>query len=305
MLCATVLAQTSGPADATQPYLLGPEDQISIRILQAPELAEKAVRVDLSGDIELPFIGRVRAAGLSVEQLTKELTKRYSTYVRQPEVSIYVEEYKSQPVSVLGAVNTPGVQQIRGRKSLAEVIAMAGGIRQDSGNTIVISRRLTNGRLPLANAHDDPNSPISVASIDIKSLMEGRNPQVNIPVQPDDVISVPRAEMVYVVGDVQRAGGFVLTERRSMSILEALALAGGPNRTAAPQGAKVLRMPAEGQSRVEVEVNVKSILSGKAKDIDLRADDILFIPESAAKHASMRALEAAIQLGTGVAIYRR
>ena len=302
--CASVFAQTLNP-DTAQSYLLGPEDLISIRVLQAPELAEKAIPVNLGGDIEVPFIGRVHAAGLSAERLTQELTMRYATLVRTPEVSVHVEEYRSQPVSVLGAVNTPGVQQIRGHKSLAEVIAMAGGIRQDSGNTITISRRLVYGRLPLANAQDDPKSPISVASIDIKALMEGRNPEVNIPIQPEDVISVPRAEMIYVVGDVQRAGGFVLTERRSMSILEALAMAGGANRTANSKAARVLRMPSEGASRVEVAVDVRNILNGKAKDLDMHANDILFIPENVAKRGSLRALEAVIQLGTGVAIYHR
>lgn len=298
-------AQQTSPARVPSSYVLGPDDLISIRVLQAPELFEKPVRIDLNGFLDLPYAGRIRAAGTTVEVLKTELELRYTAIVREPHVSVTIEEFRSQPVSVIGAVTTPGTHQIRGKKTLVEVLSLAGGLRQDAGNTVKITRRLEWGPIPLDNASDDPSGKFSVAAVNLRELMEAKNPGVNVLVQPDDVISVPRADMVYVIGDVPRAGGFVLNERESMSLLEALSLAGGLNRTAAGQSCKILRSAAGSTARTEIPVDVKKILAGRGKDMQLQPDDILFVPDSSAKRASLRALEAAIQMGTGVAIWRR
>jgi polysaccharide export outer membrane protein len=314
-LVVLVAATTAWGFDATSTlpsarvplsYVLGPDDLISIRILQAPELAEKPVRIDLNGFIDLPFIGRVRAAGATVEVLKAELEAKYSSIIREPQVSVNIEEFRSQPVSVIGAVITPGVHQIRGRKSLVEVLSLAGGLRQDAGNTVKLTRRIEWGRIPLPSATDDASGKFSIATLDLKSLMDARDPAVNILVQPDDVISVPKAEMVYVIGEVPRTGGFVLSERKSMSLLEALTLAGGINRgTASAASSKILRLTAGSDTRVEIPVDLKRIMNGKGEDIQLMPGDILFVPGSTAKQASIRALEAAIQVGTGLAVWRR
>jgi polysaccharide export outer membrane protein len=143
-----------------------------------------------------------------------------------------------------------------------------------------------------------------VAEISLKSIMESKNPEENILVQPNDVISVPRAEMVYVIGEVKKSGGFVLTERKSLSVLQALSLAEGVLPASAPQNAKILRAAADGATRTETAINVKKLLAGKTADLSLHADDILFIPSSTAKRAGIRALEAAIQTGSGLLVYR-
>jgi polysaccharide export outer membrane protein len=291
---------------APSSYVLGPDDLISVRVLQAPEVAEKPVRIDLNGYIDLPFIGRVRAGGATTELLQAELQARYSSIIREPQVSISVEEYRSQPVSVIGAVNTPGVHQIRGKKSLVEVLSMAGGLRQDAGNAVKLTRRKEWGRIPLDSATEDASGKFSVATLDLKSLMEAKDPAVNILVRPDDVISIPKAEMVYVIGEVPRTGGFVLSERKSMSLLEALTLAGGINHgTAAAENSRILRLAQNNDTRVEIPVDLKKVMSGKGEDVQLVPGDILFIPGSAAKRASIRAIEAAIQIGTGLVIWRR
>lgn len=295
-----------GTNHVSSSYVLGPDDLISIHVLQAPEVAEKPVRIDLNGHIDLPFIGRVRAGGSTVELLQTELQARYSSIIREPQVTVTVEEFRSQPVSIIGAVNTPGVHQIRGRKSLVEVLSMAGGLRQDAGNTVKLTRLKEWGRIPLDSATEDATGHFSVATIDLKSLMEARDPAVNILVQPDDVISIPKAEMVYVIGEVPRTGGFVLSERRSMSLLEALTLAGGINHgTASAEKSRILRLAQSDETRVEIPVNLTKVMSGKGEDIQLMPGDILFIPSSAAKRASIRAIEAAIQIGTGIVIWRR
>lgn len=286
-------------------YVLGPDDQISIRIAQAPEFIDKPVRIGPDGYIELPFAGRVKAGGLTPEALRSELTKRFSTTVRDPEVSVSIEDYRSQPVSVIGAVTTPGVHQVRGRKTLVEALSLAGGLRQDSGNIIAITRRGEYGPIGIEGETEDAATGFRTARVDAAALLEGRNPEVNVFIQPNDVIAVPRARMLYVMGEVTRAGGFVLNDRDRMSVLEALSLAGGITHVAAAKRAKILRAGVGETGRTEIDIDVQKIVAGKAPDQVLKAQDILFIPSSMPKRASVRALEAAIQVGTGIAVWRR
>jgi polysaccharide export outer membrane protein len=168
-----------------------------------------------------------------------------------------------------------------------------------------VTRRLTNGPLPLPNATIDPTGNFSIAELNIRSVMSAKNPEENIPVMPNDVITVPKAELVYVIGSVKHPGGFPLQEKSNLSVLEALSLAEGLNTTAAASRAKILRNSDGAHGRVEIPVNVKGILSGKDTDVPLLADDILFIPNSTGKAASLRAIDALIQTGSGVAIYGR
>src|SRR5271166_1121235 len=137
-------ASVTNPAPPAIPacYTLGPDDLITIRVLQAPELADKPVRIDWNGYIDLSFIGRVRAAGSTVELLKSELEAKYGSIIRDPQVTVAIEEFRSQPVSIIGAVNTPGVHQIRGKKSLVEVLSLAGGLRQDAGDALKLTRRI-------------------------------------------------------------------------------------------------------------------------------------------------------------------
>jgi polysaccharide export outer membrane protein len=134
--------------------------------------------------------------------------------------------------------------------------------------------------------------------------MEARNPKENIELKPNDVILVPKANMVYVVGSVRKPGGFVLSEKETLSVLQAVSLAEGLERTAAPRKAVILRSASGNGPGAEVPIDVSKILSGKAKDMPLQANDILFVPNSAAKSIALRGAEAIIQAGTGRAIYR-
>ena len=282
----------AGLAAETGAHVLGPEDQITIRALHAEEIADRPVFVGTNGYINLPLVGRLKAAGLTVEQLESELTQRLAKYLEDPRVAVAVAEYRSQPVSVMGSVTNPGVYQLRGGKSLVEVLSMAGGLKADAGNKVKVSRRLGDGTE-------------SVVEVDWKAVMEARSAADKMIVQPHDVITVPQAEMVYVMGEVGRPGGYVLNERESFSSLQALSLAGGLNRTAAAQNAKILRGRPGAASRVEIPLNLKEILAGKGQDVRLEAEDILFVPSSAARNAGLRVVEAAIQMGTGVVIWRR
>jgi len=278
-------------------YVLGPYDQITVRMSELEE-TEKNIRIAQDGYINLPMIGRVKSAGLTVEQLEMQLVVKLKKYVREPQVSVEIKEFRSQPVSVLGSVNKPGVLQLEGDKTVVEMLSKAEGLNKDAGYTAKITRRMEWGPLPLPDAKEDPTGQFSVAEVDLKSLLAGKNPEQNITVKPHDVISVPRAEMIYVVGEVKKAGGFLLTDRRNLSVLQAVSLAEGVSPSAAAQKAKILRATEGTSARTEIPVDVKRILGGKGKDVPLEADDILFIPSSLAKKASVRAMEAAIQAGT-------
>jgi polysaccharide biosynthesis/export protein len=282
-------------------YLLGPDDQLEISGPELTELANKPVRVDSDGNIEVPLAGRVHVAGLTAQQTEQEVNKVLSKYIRHPQIVVSIAEVRSQPVSIIGAVNTPGVHQVQGHKTM---LALAGGIRQDAGYSVRITRQLEWGCIPLPKAGLDASGQFSVAELDLKKIMEAKNPEENIQILPHDVISVPKAEMVYVTGDVKRSGGFVLGEHQSISVLQAISLAEGLNVGADTRHARILRLKREADQREELQVDVKDVLNGKKPDVALQGDDILFIPGSTGKKAALRTLEAAIQTGTGMAIWR-
>jgi polysaccharide export outer membrane protein len=289
----------SGPA-----YILGPDDQIVIHAFKAEELSEKPVSIGADGLISLPLVGTVQAGGLSVRELEKQLAARLAEYVQHPSVSISVTEYRSQPVSVLGDVNTAGVHELRGETSLLRMISLAGGLKPDAGYRIKIVRRAEWGPIPVAGAAPDSTGKFSVAEVNVKDLIDARRPEDNITIKPYDVITVPKAEMVYVIGEVNKAGAFVLNERATISVLQALSRAEGPKFSAATHSARILRTRPGNPDKAEIKVDVAGILKGSAPDVSLYPEDVLFIPNNTAKNWGLRTIEAMISIGTGVAIYR-
>lgn len=284
-------------------YALGPEDQISIHVVDLEDVSDKPVRIDPNGFIELPLVGRIHAAGQTVEQLRGALAARLAKYIDSPQITIGVLDYRGQPVSVLGAVNTPGLHQLQGPKRLLDVISLAGGLRPDAGSQVTITRQMKWGSLPLAGARTDASGGYSIAGLRLDDLTSGRDPAANIEVRANDVISVSRADIVYVVGEVKKAGGFSLNSQDSISVLRALSLAEGLTRDAQPKKARILRRSASGVQSTEVAVDVKDLLAGRAADPQLHADDVLFIPNNVPASAMRRAAETALQITTGVIIF--
>jgi polysaccharide biosynthesis/export protein len=303
-----ILLPAEQPSAAGREYVLGPDDGISVNVVDVSELDAKAlgvIRIDHQGNIRLPLAGRVHASGLTVEKLEKEIVTHLSGVMNDPEVSVSVAEYRSHPVSVLGAVRNPGVYQVTGRKTLFEVLSLAGGLNPDAGNTVKISRPVSAGRLPLPNVTVDQSGQFNIGQLNVRKVMDAKSPEENIDVLPNDVITVPKADLVYIVGAVHRSGGFPLAEKEQISVLQAVSLAEGLDRMAAAKSARILRQSTPGAERTELPINVQQILNGRARDVSLQANDILFIPTNAAKSVSIRVLEAALQAGTGVAIYGR
>jgi polysaccharide export outer membrane protein len=304
------LAMPGGEARVNQErsYILGPEDLLSIRVPDVDEFGPQNLaptRIDAHGDIRLPIVGRIHAAGITADQLEAEISKRLLIVVKEPDVMVGLLESKSHPVSILGAVKNPGVYQITGKQTLFEVLSLAGGLSPDAGNTVKITRRAEMGVLPLSNVRSEVSGKFYVGQLELRSMMQANNPEENIDVLSNDVISVPKADLVYVVGAVKRPGGFVLSEKEHMSALQALSLAEGLDTTASAKNARILRQAEPGTERDEVGVNLQRILTGQDQDISLRANDILFIPTNTSKSIVIRSVEAAIALGTGMAVYHR
>jgi len=285
-------------------YVLGPADQIKIWALGLEEISNQPIRIDPAGYIDLPLLGRLRVGGLTVEKLKALLVEKLSAEVRVPVVSVDIVEYGSQPVSIVGAVASPGVHQLRGRKTLIEMLSLAGGIRADAGSVVKITRTIEQGLIPLPNAKTDDSGRFSVAELKVKDLLSATQPAENILIRPHDTIGIPTTEMIYVMGAVKKPGAFPLNDKVPLSVLQALSMAEGLGPAPSPQSAKILRGSPGGAARTEIPVNLKKILSGNAKDVGLQPNDILFVPESGARRASVRVIEAAIQTASGVIIWR-
>jgi polysaccharide biosynthesis/export protein len=290
---------------STSKYTLGPNDQVLVFVPDLEDNFSHPVKVDLAGDINLPLVGRLHVLGLTSQELESLLNSRLSKYLNQPSAVVNVTEFGSQPVSILGEVMTPGIHQIQGNKTLFEVLSVAGGLRPDAGSVVNITRDLKWGAIPLPDVHEDASQHFSIASVKVKSILNAKNPAENIAIKPDDVIAVPKAEVVYAVGSVGRPGAFVLGENETLSALQVISLAQGLLKTAAGDKAKILRAAPNSSTRTEVVVNLKRLMAGKDADVSLKANDILFVPNSAAKSAGYRSLEAIVQAATTTAVYGR
>lgn len=265
--------------------VLGVGDLIKVSVLGAPD-SDQEVRVGADGNVVLNFIGAVPIAGQTTAQAQESITKKLVAggFFTQPQVSVFTKEYATQGVSVMGEVQKPGVYPVLGARKLFDVLSLAGGTTPKAGKLISITRR------------DTPQTPTSVSlSNDATESVKS-----NIDIYPGDTIVVSKAGLVYVVGDVHRPSG-VPMDNTTMTVLQAIAMAEGTNSTAALNKSKLIRRSSG--TPQEIPLPLKDMLSSKAPDIRLQAEDIVFVPSSTAKKAGVRTLEAIIQTATGVAMY--
>ena len=293
------------PTATSQDYILGTDDQLKIWALGfEDEWKDKTIRVEPNGEIDLPALGRVQAAGLTTKQLEASLREKMQKTVRRPEVSVEIADYGSQPVSVLGAVNQGGVHQLKGRRTLAEVLSMAGGLRPDAGASIKITREAEWGPIPLSNAKPDPTGRYSTAEVRVADVLGATAPADNILIRPHDVITIAPGETISVIGAVQKPGPFPMNTKTNVTVLEALAMAGGFAPQPQSQNARILRMMPGTTERKEIPVNLRKITEGKAEDVLMRPNDILLVPVSVSKRVGVEAAKAALSAAIGVAIWR-
>ncbi len=308
VLCVSpVCSQTTLQRRAETPseYVLGPGDQIVLHVADMEEMPQTPIRIDPNGQFNLPMVGRVQAGGLTVSQLHDEIAAKLGKYLNAPDVTVNVAGMESRPVSVIGEVANPGIHQLSGPTRLLDVISLSGGLKSDAGPTILVTRDARWGKLEGSDVVADTTTGGTTESFPLDALMRLKTPEDNIALRPGDVVSVPKGELVYVVGDVKKAGGFVLSSHRTLSVLEAVSLAEGLGPDSAAGNARILRPNPNGEGdHTLIPVDVGKIFAGKAPDVRLFADDILFVPHSGFKVGSRRAIEAAIGITTGVLVYR-
>ena len=275
---------TKDTSDQAFSATLGPGDLMEVSVYNVPELTSK-VRVGNSGDIYLPLIDYVHVEGLTVEEAQTLIEKRLTDggFVRNPHVMLLVDEASSQGVTILGEVTRPGIYPDVADHKLYEVISQAGGFSPTASRKIAIIRR---------------NQPEPIHIELPRNLAD--DVSGNIEILPGDTITVPRAPIIYVVGDVNRPSG-LLVDNGKLTVLQALALVGGPNHTANLSASRIIHKGTTGVT--ETKVAVKKMLEAKAPDVNLEADDILFIPVSKTKVLASAGFQTALSAAAAVAIY--
>lgn len=285
-------------AHQTSSYLLGEGDLLEIRVFGVEELSS-LVRIGSRGSISLPLLGHVDAAGLTKEDLEQALAAKLSDLrlVRDPQVTVFLKEYRSQAIHVLGAVNKPGQYVITSSMRLIDAISLAGGLDPlRSGSTVLVKHQSTGESGLAPTLAQEPGDPNSVETVDLKALMERVDPELNILLRSGDVVQVleRKSEVFYVVGDVNRAGVFEYPSqgKRDLLVSQALAMAGGPARTAKTKAGLLVRYGPDGE-RQQLAVDLGAILKGKRKDFPVRPNDIIFIPGSTFKSLAAAFTQAA------------
>jgi len=272
---AQVPSQAPAPATAQEAndvliraYRVGPGDLLELKVFEVKEL-DQTVRVSEDGSITLPLLGRVVIEGLTQEGVVQKLTGLLSAkYVKNPQVTIFIKEYKNQQVAVIGAVAKAGSYELVGRKNLLQIISMAGGFSENAGNSVFILR-------------EGPDGKTSTVAIDLKDLLVNGNQALNVPLEPNDVINVPidKEIRVFVMGRVTRPGAVKAKLSEGISLLQAIADAGGLAEGAKESGVLITRKDKAGKEQ-KIKVNLKDIIKGKKKDFILQEGDVVFVPES-------------------------
>jgi polysaccharide export outer membrane protein len=331
-------------------YIIGNGDLIDFEVFDVKELSRE-VRVSQSGTIAIPLIPvRIHVTGLTETQAEQKIAEvlEANGLVSNPAVTVSVKDHKSKPITIVGAVGHSMVYQADRQVTLLEVLAEAGGIANDAGDSVIITRPVAtqfvevteppaigpesaipngsatapgeppgldavkptqsgpattpsaNGVTPIAK----PPTPSNVITVNLNDLVETGDTTNNIPLQAGDIVTVPHAGIVYVIGAVARSGGYVLASDRSeVSTLKILALAGGMTPTAKSDHAVIIRKNEQGQQQ-SIEVDLKKVLKRETEDVQLLPSDILYVPDSRGKAALIKATELALALVTSVALYR-
>ena len=278
-------APASGATNAGAPaggrFKIGPGDVLEIRVFNRPQLSREAVRVDDRGMIRLPLIENdVRASCRSEAELADDIAAGYRKYLRNPHVDVFVKEYHAQPVAVIGAVNAPGRFELQRRVRLVELLTFAGGPTERAGQHVQVIRAAARVGCGAPPASADDSSEPGLLTFTLEEALKnsaGANPYV----QPGDIVSIPEAEQIYVVGNVVKPGGFSLKETTTVS--KAIALAGGALPDTKGDKVRVLRYQLGSTGQTEIVVNLNAIRARKADDVVLQAGDIVEVPTSEGK----------------------
>jgi polysaccharide export outer membrane protein len=310
-------ADTKGGVDQgalkAEETLIYPNDLLFIQVFDVDQMTRE-YRVSATGTLLFPLLTEpVRAAGLTPQQLAGVISQRCieAGMLTHPQISVTVRESRIHAVAIAGAVKTPQIYPVFGRITLLDILSQAGGVADDAGSSVTITRGEVSRRVLASEvggaveAGKSPPVPPTV-SIDLRRLLETGDPSLNVEVCPGDRVTVQRAGVVYVLGAVNKAGGFVLTEdRQDMTVLRDLALAEDLKSSAKAKKAMILRPNSSAPGgREEIPVNLDAVLKGRVPDKPLQSKDILFVPDSIAMRALKRAGDVAVYAAGFAVVYR-
>ena len=275
---------TAAADSGKQNLRIAPGDELEITIFGASDLSARG-RVDTDGNIFIPLLGSVHVAGMTSSEAAQAITAKLqqNNVMTHPQVAVFVKEYTSGQISVAGEVNKPGVYSAIGAHRLLDILQDAGGLTDKAGNPITISHRGTTD----VTTVDLPNDPATMA----------RN---NVELQPGDTVIVPKAGIVYVLGQVNKPGGYVSTSSAGFTVLQIMAAAGGPTYLASEDKTTMMRRGPNGVQNMTIPLG--KMLRGKQGDMPVQPDDILYVPMSGAK--AVFNLGAVVTLASQAAIYR-
>lgn len=252
----------------TSDYRIGRQDLLEIKVFGVDELDQTA-RVAEDGSITMPLLGRLSVAGLTKIEVEATIARLLADrFVRDPQVTVFVKEYESRRVAVSGAVKKPGTYEMLGRKTLLEMISLAGGLDTDMGKEIIIFRRM-------------PDHSTQRIPVDLDRLVFAADPKLNLTLEPADIVYVPTVEKVriFVSGAVQNPNLYEVPRDEPVTVLKAITLAGGTTDRAAEKRVQIMRTGADGK-RVSLLVDLRKIMRGKAEDPILQEEDIVLVPEA-------------------------
>jgi polysaccharide export outer membrane protein len=285
---STTPVAVSAPGAATtvtpphEQYRIGPGDVLDIRVFNRPQLSRDAVRVDAHGVIRMPLIeGDIHAACLTEVELAEAIANGYLKYLRNPQVIVFVKEFQSQPVAVIGAVNTPGQFRLQRQVRLLELLAFANGPADRAGRTVQIIHATDSSLCAKTDAvNADDEVALRFVSYKLKDTLEGAD-GANPYVRPGDIISVPDADQIYVIGNVFQPKAIALKE--PITVSRAIAMAGGEQRDSKTERVRIVRQPPGGTAKQEIYVDLRAIEKRQAEDVVLQANDIVAVPTSTGK----------------------
>lgn len=279
-----MLAALSSKKDPYRDYRIGPEDLLEITVFEDERL-NKIVRVSSQGNVSFPLLGILRVKGLTAVELEKELRDLLAEkYFQDPHVSVFIREYRSQRISVMGAVEKPNTFEVTGQKTILDMLAMAGGLKTEAGRLLFLIRPFA-FKDEVAKSEGETENQIPKAMvIDLDQLLVKGDLSLNLSLSHGDVINVPASGKVFVGGEVRSPGGFPLGGKK-LTLSQALALAGGLKTEAAGAETRVFRYSGRGNEKEILVVDAYAIQQGKAEDLLLQENDMIIVPKSGTKAA--------------------
>jgi polysaccharide biosynthesis/export protein len=271
-------------------YPIGPGDVLDIRVFNRPQLSRDGVRVDGRGMIRMPLIeDEIKAACLTEVELAKEIASRYLKYQRNPQVDVFIKDYQSRPVALIGAVNAPGRFQLQRRMRLLELLTYVGGATDKAGRTIQVIHSTDTSSICVPTS-DIPDQGTGLITYKLKDTLEGTE-QANPFVQPGDVINVPEADQIYVIGNVVKPS--ILPLKEPITVSRAIAMSGGTMPDTKSDQIRIVRQVPGSLTKTELLVSLPAINKRQAEDIVLQPNDIVEVPTSSGKRL-LRSLMGAI-----------